>query len=177
MTRQTIDEYLDGALDAAAKSEVEMMVARDADAGRMMAQSKAERALRTAVYASYAPSKQEASSFAAQVLAACEDEALEPVGSIGVWTWARRLTSIAAAIAVMAGVFLAGRMTAPATVVVKPGEETIRMIHTVAYENAAGQIELREGMTAEERSAYLKELEEHGPSGFALSDLATPGEI
>jgi anti-sigma-K factor RskA len=117
MMRQTIDEYLDGVLDAQARASVEQTLVRDPMAAELARTMQSERAIRAAVYESYAPSKAEASALASQILAACEDEAAEPVGRITPQrNWVRYTSGVAAAIAVALTAFGLGRMTAPAGV-------------------------------------------------------------
>jgi len=176
MKRQAIEEYLDGALDAASRSSVEKAVAQDAQAGRMLADCQAERALREAVYASYAPSKQEASAFAAQVMAACEDDAAQPVGRIGVWTWTRRLTGIAAAVVVMAGMFVAGRSTAPTKVVEVQGPEVVRTITKVVKIGQGDTFVARDfsPSEADEMNNFING-DTNGSSNMATLDLSTSG--
>jgi anti-sigma-K factor RskA len=114
--RQKMDEYLDGALDAAGRQEVEAASAQDVQAAALLARMKRERALRTATYESYAPSEFEAGELAATVMAACEEVAAEPVGRIGHtghFYWTRRLAGVAAAVVIAATAFAGGRMSAP----------------------------------------------------------------
>jgi anti-sigma factor RsiW len=117
MMRQKMDEYLDGAPDPTGRQDVENALARDPEVAALLAKMKRERALRGAVYASYTPSSQEAAGFAAQLMDACHDEALQPVGRIGhgALYWTRRIAGVAAAIMIAAGAFAAGRVTAPQT--------------------------------------------------------------
>lgn len=116
MMRQTIDEYLDGMLDAQARASVEQTLARDPVAAELARSMQSERAIRAAAYESYIPSKAEASALAAQILAACEDRSAEPVGRITPRfnSWMRYASGIAAAIAITLTAFGLGRMTAPA---------------------------------------------------------------
>jgi anti-sigma factor RsiW len=119
MMRQTIDEYLDGALDAQARAALEQTLARDPAAAGLAAAMRTERAVRAAAYESYAPSPAEASALAAQILAAFEDEAAAPVGKIAPASsgkWLRYVSGIAAGLVLIISAFAAGRMTAaPAT--------------------------------------------------------------
>ena len=108
MLRERIDEYLDGSLDPTAARELEAVMARDLAAAKLLSRIKAERALRTAAYESYLPTRQESEALAMRVL----DEAYHmPLGRVGYWI--RHGSAVAAAVLVVAGSFLAGRITVP----------------------------------------------------------------
>ena len=112
LTREMIEEYLDGALDAAGRSQVEQEVAGDPAAAKRLEGLKAQRALRAAAYASYAPTNYEAAALAHEVLEACERET-HIVGRISPLVWTRRIAGVAAAVMIAAIAFGAGRWTAP----------------------------------------------------------------
>ncbi len=120
MMRSTLDEYLDEALDAVARAEVERALAQDPATGRLLAKMKAERALRTAAYASYMPTGEEAAALAARVF----DEVAAPIGQVGNFRWIRWTAGVAAALVIAASAFGIGRVTAPTQVVTKEVEVT-----------------------------------------------------
>src|SRR5689334_15638200 len=111
--RELIDDYLDDSLAPAARAEFEKTVGADGRAAGLLAQMKAERAVRAAAMNSYMPTAKESGALAAAVLAACEAEALAPVGRIGGQRALTRWLAVAAGLAIVIGAFSAGRMSAP----------------------------------------------------------------
>ena len=166
---QKMDDYLDGALSAPDRLEVDALVAGDAEAARTLAAAKAQRALRAAAYESYAPTADESASLAGHILDACHNA---PVGRIE-FSY-RRYAGIAAALLIMAGIFFAGRFTAPTQIVNVPGPTNI--VYNVVYtENGATM--LSEFNTKEERDGFVAELETRGATGIAVADLTTFGHM
>jgi anti-sigma-K factor RskA len=135
MMRDMIDEYLDGALESAARADLERTLAADPAAAGLLKAMKAERATRAAAFASYAPAATEASAFAAQLLQACADDAAAPIAHIGPRHWTRWVAGVAAALIVAAAAFSAGRMSAGPQVVVQeklvPIEKNTYVVTTV----------------------------------------------
>lgn len=169
MLMQKMDDYLDGALSAPDRLEVDALVARDAAAARTLAAAKAQRALRSAAYESYAPTAAESASLAGHILDACHNA---PVGRIELSY--RRYAGIAAAVLIMAGTFFAGRFTAPTQIVNVPGPTNI--VYNVVYtENGATMVS--EFNTKEERNSFVSELDTRGVPVVLVSDFNTPGHM
>jgi len=162
MERQTIDEYLDGTLNAAARNELERAVVQDPATAKLLSQMKADRALRSAVYASYAPSAAEASALAASALAACADEAAAPVGKIGPRSWIRWGSAIAAGLALVVGAYDFGRMSAPVQTVEKViNVEVPNYSVVVLAENGTPQEE-RKFASLDSRNTFVSDLMQRG---------------
>jgi anti-sigma factor RsiW len=153
MLRERIDEYLDGNLDAPGMRELEAVLAQDPAADKLRSQLKAERALRAAAYESYLPTRQEAHALATRVL----DEAYHtPLGRVGYWI--RHGSAVAAAVLVVAGSFLAGWASKPATVrtvtISQTPEERVEFVP--AYMDQHGnQVVGPSCQTAEEAKSFL----------------------
>jgi anti-sigma factor RsiW len=171
MLRERMDEYLDGNLDAAAARDLEAVVAQDAGAAKLLSQVKAERALRTAAYDSYKPTRQEAAALSTRVL---DDAYHTPLGRVGYWI--RHGSAVAAAVLVVAGSYLAGYMTAPREArmrevrVLEPTHEA-RTVYKVVTTDARGQVTgVSDDLhSMEERDAYLGRWE--APRGMSPGDL------
>ena len=170
MLREKIEEYLDGELDAAGKMALEAEVAANPTAGRMLASAKADRVLRAAAFETFAPTRHEASELAAQVMA----EAYAPVGHVGYWI--RRGAAVAAAIIIVCGVFVAGRISAPVQNRIVVQTET-RVVYSVAYKDLGGEQTVREFATADERDDFVKELDQRGVANVQVADYMVPGQI
>ena len=172
MLREMIDNYLDGALDASARSEVEKALLQDAAAKGLLAKIKSERAIRAAAYESYMPDGREAAALATRIMAACDDQALAPVGRVGNW---RRYAAVAAMVAIAAGSFAMGRGTAPVTVVEAPADT--KTVYNLAYTDGTGSPQVQVFDTLEERDrSFVDQLKQR--SGFAqLADFASPGHM
>lgn len=139
MTRQVLDEYLDGALSPAQTAEVEAVLRTEAAAAGRLEKMKQERDLRGAALGSYAPSSEEAESAAVRMIAALQDEAELPVFRIGAWRWLRRAGAIAAVLAIVAGAFVLGRATASVqTVIIDPSSKAASAC-IVLYSDDAGE--------------------------------------
>jgi anti-sigma factor RsiW len=163
MQRQTIDEYLDGILDAAARSELERAILQDPTAAQLLSQMKAERALRGAVYSSYTPTAAHASALATQTLRLCADDAAATAGRI-LPSSVRWGSAIAAGLALVIGAFSAGRFTAPAQTVDRPVVQTVES-HTVALVNESGvPQEERQFSSVDARNTFMAELNQRGVS-------------
>jgi anti-sigma factor RsiW len=173
MMRQTIDEYLDGMLDAQGKAAVEQALARDPEAAAMARTLREERALRAAVYESYQPSRLEASALAAQILAACHEEAEAPVGRVGFPSWVRMVSGIAAAVAIAIAAFGVGRVTAPVTA----GTEKTTV--ALYIKDGEGPPKLYTRLASyDDVESVLRELEAPLDTQFAdAGDIALPGRI
>lgn len=106
MTRQLLDEYLDGELAAEQCAQVEQALAQDAGAKQLLAQLQAERAQRKLVFSSYEPTEVEAHLGARELLQEMHGSRLRTLlGSV----WTNRVSRIAASIVLMAGAFAAGQ--------------------------------------------------------------------
>jgi hypothetical protein len=85
------------------------------------------------------------------------------------------VSGVAAALVVAAGMFAAGRVTAPVT---EKTVEVPKVVYSMVYENANGEIAVSDLNSIEERNARIRELEKNGPSGMASSDdLLEPGSL
>jgi anti-sigma factor RsiW len=169
MLREKLDEYLDEGLDPAQRREVEALLASDPAAAAMLGRMKAQRALRAAAYESYLPTRLEAKTLADRVLVALYDT---PAGHIGYWL--RHGAAVAAAVAILTGVFAMGRMTAPLRQV--PVVET-RVEYNVVWFDAGGVQQVQSFATQQERNKYLQQLEQQGVTGVAVADILTPGHL
>ena len=171
MLRQKLDEYLDGALGDAQRAELEAQIARDLNISNLLAQLKAERALRAAVHNSYTPSPSEAQLLAAQTLAACQSTDDAPLGRVGVWI--RRFSAAAAILVIILGSFAMGRLTAhPSTranaiVVQAPPVEVIRVLDA----DESGDPQMKEFASLDDANTFLKEMNaRHGDSVMVASE-------
>ena len=170
MLVEKIEEYLDGGLDAAGRREVEAAVACDPKAARLMAACTSRRALRAATYETYMPTKHEAGALASQVMAA----AYAPVGRIGYWV--RRGAAVAAAVVVVAGTFVAGRLTASPQSQYVDRVET-RTVYEVAYKDINGDQSVSEFASAEERDAFVKKLDQQGGTVIQVAEIPLPWQL
>jgi anti-sigma factor RsiW len=170
--RQTMDEYLDGVLDATAARELESAVAGDPAAARLLARMKSERAARAAAYASYTPTEQESARYAAAMMEA----AYAPVGRIGLWSGVRRLAGVAAAIAVLAGTFYLGRTSAPVNTV---ATHELKPILRVVVTDAFGQIErISDDFASEDEvREFIKGLNQSGVNYASIDIVSLPGQL
>jgi anti-sigma factor RsiW len=174
--RQKIDEYLDGTLDVQSQREMEASLAADSAAAKLLARVKSERALRAAAYESYAPTAQESSRFAAQVMAAAH----QPVGRIGPWLQMRRLAGIAAAVAVLVGTFYVGHEAGRSSVNQVNVQEaaTPKTVYRVVYVDSGGIQRERDDLASlDELNDYIKELNQNGVSSYAVADSIVPGRM
>jgi anti-sigma factor RsiW len=157
MVRQKLDEYLDGALSASERAEVDRQLAADPALARMLSRMNAERSLRSAVYAGYEPSAEEARALAAKMMAVCADEATAPIGRIGIWV--KRSLGVAAAAGIIAGSFALGRTTAPragAATAMAAQVEVIRVL----YSDDAGEPQMKEFASMDDANAFCKDMNE-----------------
>jgi len=183
MMRQTIEDYLDGELDAQGRSAAEQALATDAGARALLETLRAQRKLRASVYDSYMPSQEQAASLASQILAACENEAATPVGKITPATsrWLRYGTGIAAAIAVAVTAFGVGRMTAPAggSGTQTPGGEKSSYVYVVPVKNLdESSPKVFRLASAEEAETKIRELQAPPEPLIAdAGDLGLPGQL
>ena len=168
MLRQKLDEYLDDGLDPVERRAVEAALASDPTAARMLERMKAQRAGRAAAYDSYLPTKLEAKVLAERVLTAMFDS---PAGHVGYWL--RHGAAVAAAVAVLAGTFAMGRMTAPPKFV---PQVTTRIVYNVVYTDGSDMI-VKDFSTENERNEFVKVLEQRGVTGIAVADVMTPGHL
>jgi hypothetical protein len=173
--RQTLDEYLDGALDAAAKADVERRLLADPAAATLLAQMKSERALRTATFATFEPTKTEADALAARTLASFEHA--KPAGYVGIWL--RRGIAAAAMIALVAGSFAIGRITAsppaPSTPIVTTTDPHV--IYRVMYLTDAGETQVREFTSVEDASDFMAKVDLKADAQVAVMDLDSSGSF
>ena len=181
MTRQRLDEYLDGALTQPQAAEVAAELATDAAAVKLLEQIKRERAFRGAALGSYAPSSEEAESAAVRIFAALQDEAQAPLSHIGPWRWVRRAGAIAAVLALVAGAFAFGRATAPVSteqlaaktvLVEKPAAA-----YAVLYTNELGETKTETFDTELDARAFLADrtAQANTQNGQAVASIDRPG--
>jgi anti-sigma factor RsiW len=168
--QEKLEAYLDDGLSPAERQEVEALVASDPRAAKMLAAAKAQRSLRAAAYASYLPTRAEASAMAAQFM----DRAYAPVGRVGIWL--RRSLTAAAAIAILVGTFAIGRTTAP-TKTQYVDHDVNHYYYNVVYTDSNGIQWMRDFASADERDKFVKELETGGATGIAVADLTLPGHL
>lgn len=177
MIRQTLDEYLDGALTVGERADVDRLIASDPAAAKLLAQMKSERALRTAVFAGYEPSTGETHNLAASMLAACHDA---PVGRIGIWI--KRSLGVAAAVGILVGTFALGRFSAPQTKMMATAESSDAAAPTVfvLYNDEAGEPQMKEFASVDEAVAFQKQASDHHGESVAVAstfDSDHPGSF
>jgi len=182
MMRQTIEDYLDGELDAQGRSAVEQALATDAGARALLETLRAQRKLRTSVYESYMPSQDQAAALASQILAVCQDEAAAPIGKITPASrWLRYGTGIAAAIAVAVTAFGIGRMTAPGGISgTQPnGAEKSSYVYVVPVKNLdESSPKVFRLASTEEAETKIRELQAPPEPLFAdAGDIVLPGQL
>jgi len=171
MLRERFDDYLDGALSTAERAEVEATAARDPKAAKLLAVMRSERALRAAAYDTYAPTTHEARALASQMMAEAYSQ---PVGRIGFWN--QRWAVAAASIAIVTCAFIAGRGSAPTQIHNVPVAET-RVVYNVVYTDPTGDQMVREFASADDRDAFVKQLEHDGASGIAVAEVMPQGHF
>jgi anti-sigma factor RsiW len=157
--REVLEQYLDGELSAEQHARVEQLLAGSSDAGPMLARIRSARAARAEALAGYLPTAAEARAQSEAFLALAREDA--PAGRIGPWTWARRLTAVAAAAALVIGAFAAGRMTAAPAASTPAVASTATPDHpyTVVYWNALGEPLVRQFANAADVDAFVTNLE------------------
>jgi anti-sigma-K factor RskA len=177
MIRQKLDEYLDGALAAGERAEVERLIASDPAAATLLERMQAERALRTAVFTAYAPTVGESRHLAASMLAACHDA---PVGRIGIWI--KRSLGVAAAVGILAGTFALGRFSSPQakiTASVEPSDATTPTVF-VLYNDESGEPTMKEFTSIDDALAFQKQASDHHGEAVAVAsrfDAEHPGSF
>ncbi|HVT81642.1 MAG TPA: zf-HC2 domain-containing protein [Phycisphaerae bacterium] len=171
MLREKLDDYLDGALSTADRTEVEAALARDAKAAKLLTAMRSERALRSAAYDTYMPTAHEAHALASQVMAEAYST---PAGRIGLWI--RRGAMVAASIVIVACAFIAGRGSAPTKNVTVYVPET-RVVYNVVYTDPTGDQMVREFASADDRDAFVKQLDQQGASGIVVAELTVPNHF
>jgi anti-sigma factor RsiW len=178
--RELLDLYLDDALAGEELAGVERRLAAEAALAGLLARMRAEREMRSAVYAGYAPAAAEARERAEAVLAATQ----APVGRIG--KWVRRFAAVAAAVAIAAGAFVAGRTTAPpapaaenAPVAAAGGGEKplAERPYTVVYWNSLGEPQVRQFANAPDVDAFVTDLESRTGGGVVASVSQEDGDV
>ena len=172
MTRQWLDEYLDGALSPAQAAQVEAALHDDAQAAALLERIKQERALRSAAMATYRPASNEATAAAARVMELLRAETPSIAGRIGPWTWVRRLTATAAVLALIAEAFIAGQRSTPTTVVMVP--EPAPTVYTVVYKDSAGEQQTKKFADVLEAQSFIDQLHT-STAGQAVASLDGPG--
>ena len=172
MIRLKLDEYLDDALEPAARAHVEQLLASDPEAATLMERLRVERALRSAAFSQYTPSASEARSLATSMLAACHAHADAPAGRIG--TWIKRSLGVAAAVALVAGAFALGRASAPQvpsiannTVNNVPAPLAPPPAYYVLYNDESGDPQMKEFASLDDAMAFQKQ------TGRASVELAS----
>src|SRR5690242_20078508 len=111
--RQLLDDYLDENLTSDQRADLERRLAAEPALARLLAAMKQERALRAAAYASFQPSVDETRNLANRILNDIAGH--HPAGYVGSHkpSWLKRTLGVAAALAILAGTFAIGRITAP----------------------------------------------------------------
>jgi anti-sigma factor RsiW len=164
MIRQKLDEYLDDALEPAARAHVEQLLASDPTAATLLERMKVERALRTAAFSQYAPDAGEARSLAASMLAACHAHADAPAGRVGIWI--KRSLGVAAAVALVAGAFALGRASAPQAANIAAGNSSAAAYY-VLYNDESGEPQMKDFTSLDDAMAFQKQ------TGHASVELAS----
>ena len=125
--------------------------------------------MRTATFASYMPTGEEAAALAARVL----DEAAAPAGRVGHFHWIRWTAGVAAALAIAAGSFGMGRATAPTQVVTKEVEVTDFAVWS------QNDPQVYRTKSAEAYNSRLQQLEQESQRNKALNlvDYTIPGKM
>src|SRR4051812_25665695 len=110
--RTILDDYLDGALAPAQRAELERQINADPAMARLLAAMKQERALRAAAYAPLNPPRDEPPPPPAHLSDPLPPH--NPAGSVGTQTssWFKRPLAAAPSLAIVAGSFAIGRITA-----------------------------------------------------------------
>ena len=119
-----------------------------------------------AAYDSYMPTKHEAASLAAQMMA----QAHAPVGRIG--PWLRRGAAVAAGLIVVIGSFALGQASVEPKVV---DRVEVRTIYNVAYLDNAGVQRVAEFDSEEKRDMAVEKLENKGFEVLQLAESTTAG--
>jgi anti-sigma factor RsiW len=167
MLRQKLDEYLDGVLDPPARRQVEAALAADPAAAATLARLQGQRALRAASFDTYLPTPQESKALADRLLARAYDA---PVGRVGCWL--RRGAAVAAAIAIVAGTFFLGRMSAQAGPTPSPTVE-----YNVVWIDSVGVQRVQDFASVDERNRFILQLDREGATGIAYTEVLTPGHM
>ncbi len=158
MIRQKLDEYLDDALEPAARAQLEKLLASDPTAASLLQHMKSERALRSAAFSEYAPTALETHSLAASMLAVCHAQADAPVGRIGIWI--KRSLGVAAAVALVAGAFALGRASAPQAPIAAnntPASSATAGAYYVLYNDEAGDPQMKEFTSVDDAMVFQKQ--------------------
>jgi anti-sigma factor RsiW len=167
--RKLIEDYLDGALGEAERTDFQRRVASDPVMGRLVAQMKSERALRAAALASFVPTRSEAEAVVQRVIA----ETHATLGYVGIWV--KRMAAAAAVLIVVAGGFVMGRATAPNRAA--PSAEA-QVIYRVLYFAESGEAQAREFGDLEDANAFMNQQEvKRGMPQLADAVLTRPGEL
>jgi anti-sigma factor RsiW len=180
-----LDDYLDENLQPGQRAELERQLAADPALARLLATMKQERALRAAAYASFEPSRNEASTLAASMMNAIAGH--QPAGYVGTprSPWLKRALATAAAIAIVAGSFAVGRVTAPATPIAPTGQTATnnprtdtQVIYRVIYLGEYGEKEIREFASLDEANDFANKLDlRRAEPQVAAVDLSSPGSF
>jgi len=109
-----------------------------------------------AAYASHAPDDAQAAALANRVMAAIAAQGDRPAGRIGYWV--RRISAVAAALAVVAGSFAFGRMSVPTKKLVQD-QPAPQVIYRVMYTGQDGAAEMREFVSQDDANAFAKQLD------------------
>lgn len=113
ISQQQLEEYLDGQVSAAERTELERTLTTDDQSRQSLTQLRQHRQLREAALASYAPTADEAAAMAATCLATLRERELEPIGRISPPTGVRRWQAVAAGLAIAVAAFGLGRISRP----------------------------------------------------------------
>jgi anti-sigma factor RsiW len=162
LTRQLLEEYLDGELPQPTRLQVEQALAADAAAGKLVERLRAQRALRQVAYAAYQPAEIEARQTASRFLA---DFRHAPLGFVGRWhTVAARLARVAAGIAIASACFVAGQYSiaahqaTPSTIAMNNGSDSSARTWVVEYQQSDGQAATREFSSLDAAQKFAQDM-------------------
>lgn len=164
LNRDILEQYLDGELPASEQARVQAAL-KDAPNADLLARLQSQRALRAAALQSYIPS--DASTATATLLAALHNDAHPaPIARIGP-AWLPRLASLAAVLAIAAGSFYLGHVTAtPGTPPTGNGNgiastnpaTPVDGTYVVTIQRSDGTVLTREFKTLDEARSYAQTL-------------------
>lgn len=160
MTRQLLEEYLDGELTPEQKIPVEEALQTDLLAATLLRHLRAERAARTAIYASYEPTESEAQEMAASLLSYCQNA---PRGIISRYRWSWKAARIAASIVLTAGAFVVGQYSINQHVVIqkvvinKVDQANTSPLISVLYKDANGNTASKDFTTFAEAEKFVQD--------------------
>ncbi|MEI8194395.1 MAG: hypothetical protein WCI73_00645 [Phycisphaerae bacterium] len=173
MTRQVLEEYLDGELPPAQKLLVEQALQTDSATESLLRQLRSERAQRAAIYASYEPTQTESKVLAESILDYCQNA---PTGIISRYSWSWKLARIAASIVLTAGAFVAGQysinqhiISIRQVVMTKGDKSTTPPVISVLYKDASGNTATKEFTDFAEAQKFVQEAPSSQPPDVAIA--------